>query len=665
MHLRTVLLLALLAIVAGGGLLFHQRQRTPPPTTTAPVAHDVAAPPAAAPDQPQHARVEDDAAILAPFVPRLGRMADAFYTDLGIDLRVATSTQTESSIEIQANAMFEREQIGREAPVGGLLIVLNPRLGSARIEVGYTLEGALTDLHMGQIARDQLAPYASYGVAGMAVMDVLHYLRDHVYVSAALGRLSLPEDLRTTPAYLEYQQYLSGGAGAKARLASAPSDADLKKTVPRERRARYAPASEVQDSVEAFLRASADLAGDPTLDLFTEGSRLMRSYYPAAPFETLRRLERIEASTPLQYIVEGDYAVATSKKPAHGFVPVLLHREGGLWRIDLVETWKNLFFDGDGNYGLRNSNTPYAFALKQFGTGQPFDVAAVPLRDVPLARWLEALDRDDVLSSWWRAELWLRNGFVAPRALLDYERALRLAPRDPMVLETFGERARYLGFPELAIPALAAVGRGVEMSLVDAYNEAGDRQGARHWIEQALEQNPYDLHALQWQRYLAERDGDQGEVQRMTATIAKLTQDPEQPYQPVTLYFQPRSPRFEPDAPAVVDGTRVFDHSKFGVTLQNTSNRPVEIESVRLTSVGNAAASGLGDIKNYWHYPQGGGRLGAGQYVYFDKQWGFTVDTGHSHVRYVFHTCWHGVGASVRQCRTQWVDTMPYIPNPQ
>ena len=109
----------------------------------------------------------------------------------------------------------------------------------------------------------------------------------------------------------------------------------------------------------------------------------------------------------------------------------------------------------------------------------------------------------------------------------------------------------------------------------------------------------------------------------------------------------------------------MFDHSKFGVTLQNTSNRPVEIESVTLTSVGDAAASGLGDIKNYWHYPQGGGRLGAGQYVYFDKQWGFTVDTGHSHVRYVFHTCWHGVGARVRQCRTQWVDTMPYIPNPQ
>jgi len=45
--------------------------------------------------------------------------------------------------------------------------------------------------------------------------------------------------------------------------------------------------------------------------------------------------------------------------------------------------------------------------------------------------------------------------------------------------------------------------------------------------------------------------------------------------------------------------------------------------------------------------------------VSFDKLWGFTVDTGHEHVRYVFETCWHGVGETVRQCRTQWVDVLP------
>jgi len=265
MNSRTVLLLALLAIVAGGGLWLHQKQQTSAPAAALPAAP--VASQAKAPDQPRHARIADDAAILGPFVPRLGRMADAFDKDLGIDVRVATSNDAASSIEEQATAMFEGQQIGRNAAVGGLLIILNPQLHSARIEVGYTLEGALTDLHMSKVAKDQLAPYASYGVAGMAVMDVLHYLRDHVYLSAALGRLNLPEDLRNTRAYLDYEQYVSGGAGARTALANSPSDLDFKKPVPPERRARYEPAKDVQDSVAAFLRASADLAGDPTLEL--------------------------------------------------------------------------------------------------------------------------------------------------------------------------------------------------------------------------------------------------------------------------------------------------------------------------------------------------------------------------------------------------------------
>ena len=43
-----------------------------------------------------HARVEDSANILVPFGPRIGRMADAFSQDLGIDVHVVTSRSTEA-----------------------------------------------------------------------------------------------------------------------------------------------------------------------------------------------------------------------------------------------------------------------------------------------------------------------------------------------------------------------------------------------------------------------------------------------------------------------------------------------------------------------------------------------------------------------------------------
>ena len=610
--------------------------------------------------QPEHPRISDEAGILAPFGPRLGRMTDAFHDDLGIDLHIVTRTGDASSIEAQSHRMYEERGVGIDARTGGLLVILNPSLGGARIEVGRSLEPALTDLHMSRIARDQLAPYASYGAAGMAVMDVLHYLREHVQLSAALGELELPEDLRATPEYLEYRRFVSGGGGAKATLSALPLDADLKATVPAGGRARYAPSSTVAGSVEAFLRVTAELAGDPTLELFTEGSRLMRAHYPLARFEELQRSERIASSRPLELLERGDYAVATSRHPAAGFVPILLHREDGLWRIDLVETWKNLFFDGDGNYFLRNSNTPYAFGLKQFGTGRHYDIGALPLGEQSIATALAELDgARGALADLRRAEIWLRNAFVFPQAYPAYEAARRAAPRDPLVLQTIGERTLYLGFPEIAIPVLERIGRGVELTLADAYNEMGDPAGAQRWVARALEENPYDLYALRWQKYLASREGLVAQARRIDEEIARLSRDPKRSADPVELWFDPPVPTFEPSGTIEMNGTKVFDHSHFSVTMRNTSNRTVEIESVTLTSEGTSAASGLGDVKRYWQYPASDERLEAGEAVSFDKVWGFTVDTGHEHVRYVFRTCWRDISAAVRQCRTQWVDVLP------
>jgi tetratricopeptide (TPR) repeat protein len=513
---------------------------------------------------------------------------------------------------------------------------------------------------MSRIARNQLAPYASYGAAGMAVMDVLHYLRDHVYLSAALGNLTLSEDFRKKPEYLEYQRFASGGAGAKAALSAVPLDADLKSPVPASQRKRYAASASAEESVAAFLRATADLAGDSTLELFTEGSRLMRAYYPFARFEELQRLERIQSSQPLEILQRDDYAVATSRRPAKGFVPILLHRENGLWRIDQVETWKNLFYNGDGNYYLRNWNTPYAFGLLQFGNGRYYDIAPLPLGEESLGAALAALDgKNDALSALRRAELWLRNGFVFPQAYAAYEAARRAAPEDPLVLQTLGERALYLGFPEIATVMLEKIGRGVELSLAEAYNEIGYTKGAERWVDRALEENPYDLGALQWKQFLAKHAQRTEAAEQLSETIAKLGSDPSRKARPVELFFNPHVPKYEPETTVEVNGTKVYDHSNFRVTMRNQSNRDVQIESVMLASAGTSKASGLGDIKGYWTYPAGENRLRANEYIFFDKLWGFVTETGHQHVRYVFRTCWHGVGSTVRQCRTQWVDAMP------
>ena len=653
MNRRTLLLLALLAVVAAAGAWYWQQRETLGPSVRpASAAVRISA-------QPGNARISDAAGILAPFGPRLGRMSDDFDSDLGIDVHIVTIAEP-GSIDTQSERIFRERGIGTRAATGGLLVLLNATTRQARIEVGYTLEGGLTDLHMGRIARDQLAPYVSYASAGMAAMDVLHYLRDQAYLAAALGNITLGEAYRARPAYGDYERFVSGGAGAKTALADIPMDADLKRAVPPERRARYAPSADVEQSVAAFLRATADLAGDPALPLFTEGSRRMRAQYPLARFEELKRLERIDASLPLEYRIEGDYAVATSARPATGFVPILLHREDSLWRIDLVETWKNLFFDADGNYFLRNGNTPYRFGLEQFGKGRWHDIGQVALGGGSIAGSLEDLEgAADVLSALRRAEIHFRNAFVFPPALADYENAVRMAPQDPYVLQTFAERALYLGFPELAIPALLNAGPGFELTLAEACNDLGDPEVANTWVTRALQEDPYDLHALNWREYLATEHGTAPEQQLAEAEVTLVRANPGRLANPVWLTFEPERPRFHPEATIQSGGVTVHDHSQFRVTMTNTSRRAVVIESDRLSSHGTARASGLGDVKDYWDYPSGEHRLAAGESVSFDKLWGFTVDTGHEHVRYTFRTCWHGVGETVRQCRTQWVDVLP------
>jgi tetratricopeptide (TPR) repeat protein len=657
MSARTLALwVLLLSVSSAAGIFWWQRSIT---TDAAPQPAETIQ---ATDDEPRHARIDDSARILAPFGPRLGRMADAFNDDIGIDVHVVTRVDGATPIETQAVELFERRKVAREAPTGGILIVLDPKLRAARIEVGYSLEAVMTDLQMGRLARDQLAPYASYGAAGMAVMDVLHHLRDRALFAAARGELALPDQFRNTPDYLRYQRFLSGGAGSQTRLDAQPIDADLKAPVPADRRAKYAPGATPQESVAALQRVMRDLAGDPTLELFTEGSRLMRRHYPVAPFEEWQREELIARSQPLDYRIKGDLAVASSLRPASGFVPVLLRRQGGLWRVDLVETWKNLFFDPQGDYFLRNSNTPYAFGLAEFGRGGHHDIDALKLISGTIEGDLALLEgRNDPLSALRRGELWLRNAFVFPPALQAYEAALKAAPEDPLILEVFGSRAQYLGFPELAIPALEKIGRGLEFTLATAYDEMNDLDGAQRWVDAALEENPYEPTALEWQEHLARRRGNEQDLKRAQAESARLRNRPGQAFKPVVLHFEPANPRYEADTTVNIGGTEVHDHGHFGVTIHNTSAREVEIERVHLTSLGTARASGLGDIKNYWTYEAGKNRLRAGEWRYFEKEWGFVVDTGHLHVRYVFHVCWHGVDdmPRVRQCRTQWLDMLP------
>ncbi|HXZ85891.1 MAG TPA: TPM domain-containing protein, partial [Myxococcota bacterium] len=135
------------------------------------------------------AQVSDGAALLFPFGAIVERQCAQTRDDLGVDVRVETLRAGAEPIAQLAERRFRELGVGGAAPTGGILILLDEEGAQARIEVSYSLEGLLPDAIVSRIARDQLVPYASHDAAGVAVMDVVHFLRDRLLDGVASGEL--------------------------------------------------------------------------------------------------------------------------------------------------------------------------------------------------------------------------------------------------------------------------------------------------------------------------------------------------------------------------------------------------------------------------------------------------------------------------------------------
>lgn len=606
-------------------------------------------------------RISDGAGTLGHFVAYLERSTGYWMKHLGIDAHVVTVNSPDAPVDELAPELFESRRIGAEAPTGGLLVLMNPAREEARIEVSYELEGIFPDALLGQLAEGQLAPYASYDAGGMAVMDVLGMLREFALQKAIRGDLELDEKLRRNRVYREMAAALSGGGGAHAALPEVPTDTNFKARIEGERRRRYAPSEEAMESAEAFLRVQHDLAGDPSLTLFTPGSRVQRAISPVAPYEELDRWAKAEASRPLKLIQRGNRAIVTSESPALGFWPILLHRLDGTWRVDMVELFKNISSQPSGHQFQKNVANPYSFGLRGFGQGgahpglEPLDLGG---RD--LAKTLATLQaQPDALSKYLAAELLFRNAFVFVEALRYYQEAVRLAPEAPLFVDTYARRAEYVSFSAVAASEYEKLGPSAYRDLARTRYDVEEMKSATEWGRKAVLRNPYDREALLELRSIAAFTGHRGEIRKVDDQLRKIRESEHSLDNPVTVAFSPERPTLIIDRAMTSGGHALYDHATFGATLTNTSGRPVTIDRVDVATGGTGGASNFGDLKGRWIFPSGQFRLEPGESTHFESVWGFPEDTDHVQLSYRFETCWRGIGSDVSQCREERLDLFP------
>jgi len=105
-------------------------------------------------------RVTDDAEILGQeAVNRIGALLEDHEMRTTDQVAVLTvATLDGESIEDFALRVFEAWQLGQKDQDNGVLVVVAPQDRRMRIEVGYGLEGRLTDLEAGRIIRNVMAP---------------------------------------------------------------------------------------------------------------------------------------------------------------------------------------------------------------------------------------------------------------------------------------------------------------------------------------------------------------------------------------------------------------------------------------------------------------------------------------------------------------------------
>lgn len=89
---------------------------------------------------------------------------NSLETSTGVQIAVVTVDSLQGdTVENFAEKLFQEWRIGNAKQDTGLLILVSSEDRAARIEVGYGLEGAITDIQSGIIIRDVMTPYFREG----------------------------------------------------------------------------------------------------------------------------------------------------------------------------------------------------------------------------------------------------------------------------------------------------------------------------------------------------------------------------------------------------------------------------------------------------------------------------------------------------------------------
>ena len=278
-----------------------------------------------------------------------------FARELSVDARMLVVSPQAATLEEFASLAFESLEGGSLGPgkpepgagLGprGLLLVVDPLRGRARIELGYALETHLPDSLVGSLLRDHVARLAG-PERGLSLRLALRVLRGRLRRAALAGPLVMVDGVDAAVGFG------AGGGGASAALGDwvPPSRTRLSPAS----RAAFSPAPTVH---EAYARYRAWLVSgglDPDVELFTPETRKLLCSWRGTPSYAASMIDRL-ASGPVEVRERGDAALLFATRDPLA-LPHLFRRAPAGWQVDLAAEQRHLRMIAGGahTWTLRN-----------------------------------------------------------------------------------------------------------------------------------------------------------------------------------------------------------------------------------------------------------------------------------------------------------------------
>ena len=300
--------------------------------------------------------IVDDRAGLLSVEQRAGiTLQHAFLLeDHDIDYRIVTTGDAGDMVRSGAER-FKAMSAGSLSKSGrGLLLMVDPVQDKVRLEVGYALEGVLSDVVVAYLEERQMVPFFQADRVGDGILATTELLVGYVQGDAAADTFDAASGVAG-----------SGGAGATAvaRIGK-PLKPGREKAGP----VRAAGGRPVE-TLDAYFDAMGDRDGRKQLDLYSEATRQMLKDWvmtPAQMDNVLRTYRSCRSETP-RISSGGSHAVIRYPATERRCSPWFLVLEDGAWKLDFVVMQQAVRFGRDNSWRFAGGLPgPYAFAFQDW-----------------------------------------------------------------------------------------------------------------------------------------------------------------------------------------------------------------------------------------------------------------------------------------------------------